>query len=802
MSAGSTKPPLMSATSPAEVFRRVFSGAIRYLPKLGIRVLRPHLCLRRAALRWMALALCCVLTLFGTAAAAEERKAPGDPLIAIHDGFADEKTCSSCHAEQAAAFAASHHARAMAVADEQSVRADFNGTRFEDVGIAADFFRRDDRFFVRTEGPDGRQSDYEVKYTFAYEPLQQYLIDLGGGRLQALDIAWDTRKQTWFWLGEGSAAKPGSTFHWTGPFYRWNRTCIDCHSTDPRANFQPQANEYKSSYVATGIGCQSCHGGGAKHVEWAKTKAGGVSADMADPSLAKVDVNTCFACHARRTRLVDGYRPGGAFLDHFSPALLRSDLYFPDGQILDEVFEYGSFQQSKMAKAGVTCFDCHRAHEGTVKAAGNALCTQCYAETAPERFASNDPSGAFDTPAHTHHPEGSAGALCANCHMPERTYMKVDPRRDHSFVIPRPDLSAIYGTPNACIACHVGKTNAWASESMDEWYGKGWRERPTIAHAFAAAARDDAAAIEKLRGFLADRQQPGIVRGSAIGEMTRLDGAAAAADVRVAAADPDPLVRLGAAEAAANLPPELRPDVIGGLLGDETRAVRVAAIRVLGATPSLELLGDRRRAFEAAAGDLRGFVQANADSAEAQGTYGSFLFEQRRTDEAEKAFRQAITLDPTFSGARINLAELYRASGDNEKSEQAYAEAVAANPDLADLRYGHGLSLVRQKAMQEAIEELGAAVRLEPANTRYRMTAAIALDAVGRTEDAFGLFDPADSGGTTDADLLGTAIQIGLKLGRYAETLAFAEALAQLRPHDPRTAELVRQLQDAVRQGR
>ncbi len=802
MSAGSTKPPRVSATSLAEVFRRVFSGAIRYLPKLGLRVLRPHLYVRWAAVRWIALALCCVLAPLGTAAAAEARKTPADPLIAIHDGFADEKTCSSCHAEQAVAFATSHHARAMAVADEQSVRADFNGTRFEDAGVAADFFRRDDRFFVRTEGPDGRQSDYEVKYTFAYEPLQQYLVDLGGGRLQALDIAWDTRKQTWFWLGEGSGAKPGSTFHWTGPFYRWNRTCIDCHSTDPRANFQPQANEYKSSYVATGIGCQSCHGGGAKHVEWATTKAGGVSAEMAEAGLTKVDANTCFACHARRTRLVDGYRPGAAFLDHFSPALLRSDLYFPDGQILDEVFEYGSFQQSKMAKAGVTCFDCHRAHEGTVKAPGNALCTQCHAETAPERFTSNDPSGAFDTPAHTHHPQGSAGALCANCHMPERTYMKVDPRRDHSFVIPRPDLSAIYDTPNACIACHVGKTNAWASESMDGWYGKGWRERPTIAHAFAGAARNDVAAIENLRGFLADREQPGIVRGSAIGEMTRLDGAAAAADVRAAAGDPDPLVRLGAAEAAAHLPPELRPDVIGELLGDATRAVRVAAIRILGGTPSLELLGDRRRAFEAAVDDLRGFVQANADSAEAQSTYGSFLFEQRRTDEAEKAFRQAITLDPTFSGARINLAELYRASGDNEKSEQAYAEAVAANPDLADLRYGHGLSLVRQKAMREAIEEFGAAVRLEPANTRYRMTAAIALDAAGRTEDAFELFDPADAGGATDADLLGTAIQIGLKLGRYAETLEFAEALARLRPNDPRTADLVRQLQDAVRQRR
>ncbi|MCM5693008.1 cytochrome c family protein, partial [Sinorhizobium meliloti] len=252
-----------------------------------------------------------------------------DPLIAPHEGFVDEKTCTSCHADQAAAFAKSHHAKAMAIADDRSVLGNFNNIQFDRDGVAASFFRRDDRFFVRTEGPDGKQADYEVKYTFAYEPLQQYLVDLGGGRLQALDIAWDTQKREWFWLGEGSAAKPGSTFHWTGSFYRWNRTCIDCHSTDPRTNFEPQSNEYNSSYVATSIGCQSCHGGGAKHVEWVRAKAANASTAAADPGLVKVDTNTCFACHARRTRLVDRYQPGGHFLDQFSPALLRSDLYFP-----------------------------------------------------------------------------------------------------------------------------------------------------------------------------------------------------------------------------------------------------------------------------------------------------------------------------------------------------------------------------------------------------------------------------------------------------------------------------------------
>lgn len=169
--------------------------------------------------------------------------------------------------------------------------------------------------------------------------------------------------------------------------------------------------------------------------------------------------------------------------------------------------------------------------------------------------------------------------------MPQRTYMKVDPRRDHSFVVPRPDLSATYGMPNACTTCHEGKNDVWAAETMDRWYGNGWRERPTTAHAFAGAAQNDPASVGVLRKLIADPEQAGIVRGSAIAAMSRVGGANVVADVKLAANDPDALVRLGAAEAASNLLPEQRPDAIGLLLTDDARAVRVASVTALGGTP-------------------------------------------------------------------------------------------------------------------------------------------------------------------------------------------------------------------------
>ncbi|MBB3398129.1 MULTISPECIES: tetratricopeptide repeat protein [unclassified Rhizobium] len=719
-----------------------------------------------------------------------------DPRLSIHEGFVDETTCASCHGDQAAAFAKSHHAKAMALATDGTVRGDFNNARFEHDGIVTTFSRREGRFFVKTEGPDGNEGEFEVKYTFAYEPLQQYLADIGGGRLQALDIAWDTAKRQWFWLGNDAPAKPGSTYHWTGSFYRWNRTCIDCHSTDPQANFQPAANEYNSTYVATSIGCQSCHGPGAEHVAWAQSSDAS-SADKPDLGLPKADASVCFACHARRTKLLSGYDAGKPFLDYFSPALLRQDLYFSDGQILDEVFEYGSFQQSKMARAGVTCLDCHRPHDAGLKAEGNALCAQCHAETKPERFVKQDPSGLFDAPVHTHHPVGSAGAQCANCHMPERIYMKVDPRRDHSFVIPRPDLSTTFGTPNACTTCHAEKDNAWAAENMDKWYGTKWRQRPTITHTFAGAANGDRTAVEALRKLVKDREQAGIVRGSAIARMSRIGGVDTTADIRAASTDADPLVRLGAAEAASSLPPEHRLEAIGDLLSDDTRAVRVAAVTALGSTPA-DLFGNQRGSFEKAVEDLRAYVDTNADVAETQSNYGVFLFGQQRIPEAEAAFRRSISLDPTLEGSRVNLAEFYRAIGRNDKSEQTYAEAISISPERADLRYGHGLSLVREKALTDAIAELEEAVRLDAGNSRYQTTLAVALDSVGRTEDALNRLDRWAA--TGDAAIIGLALQYSFKLQRLPEALQFAERMAQLRPQDQQILDLLRQLRQAVNQ--
>ena len=444
--------------------------------------------------------------------------------------YIGSKACASCHSSQYQDWLSSQHSTALQSAGTESVKGDFNDSRFEYNGVVSRFFKDREQFLVRTDGPDGKLASYKVKYTIGDYPLQQYLIESGGGRLQTLGIAWDTRPvtqggQRWFHLYPEERVDFNSPFHWTAPQQNANLNCIECHTTNYKKNYDAQAKTYNSQWSENGAGCESCHGPARQHLNWASAIPGkysnkGFRVDLADsnrwhfPDGAKIakpltsnpqqQVDTCSSCHSRRQQIsatVDVSKP---FTDNFMPALLREVLYEDDGQISEEVFVYGSFKQSKMFQAGVTCSNCHNPHSNQLKAPPAQVCAQCHLPSE------------FDTPKHTFHPQQSAGSQCINCHMPEKTFMVVDPRRDHSFKTPRPDLSELTGSPNACVLCHTDKDNNWAAAAMDQKLGDSWRNRPEFASAFHGARTGQAGASEKLNAVIRNPDFAPIVRASAL----------------------------------------------------------------------------------------------------------------------------------------------------------------------------------------------------------------------------------------------------------------------------------------------
>jgi hypothetical protein len=221
--------------------------------------------------------------------------------------------CLACHAEQAKGWQGSNHARAMAPATSTNVLGGFDGSTFTHQGYTSRFSQRDGKFFVRTDGPDGKLADFELGYTFGVAPLQQYLISQPGGRWQPLQIAWDDERKRWFHLLPQEKAPPGDVLHWTGRYQTANTMCISCHTTGFEKRYDAATDAFDSRWKEPNVSCQSCHGPGEQHLQWAKANGGKAGKRKPGDALGltvtlkgahgSAVVETCATCHSRRTEL-------------------------------------------------------------------------------------------------------------------------------------------------------------------------------------------------------------------------------------------------------------------------------------------------------------------------------------------------------------------------------------------------------------------------------------------------------------------------------------------------------------------
>jgi predicted CXXCH cytochrome family protein len=660
--------------------------------------------------------------------------------------YVGSTACRDCHADQFQRWQSSQHAVAMQVANAQTVLGDFSGVRFRHHGVTSEFFRRDDKFMVRTDGPDGKLADFEVRHTFGVYPLQQYLVELDGGRVQALSIAWDARPrqqggQRWFHLYPDERIAHGDELHWTQRQQNWNFMCSDCHSTEVRKNHDAATGTFATQWSEISVGCEACHGPGSNHVVLAQRAAPGDAAAAAqgltvalderrgvawviDPATGNAarsvprdtsrELDVCAQCHARRGQFSNAYRPGEPFTDHYLPSLLSPTLYFPDGQQREEVFNWGSFLSSRMHEQGVTCSDCHDPHGGKLHAPGNAVCAQCHA------------AAKYDAPTHHFHPHGTAGAACAACHMKTETYMVVDPRHDHSFRIPRPDRTLSLGTPNACNQCHTDREAEWAMAEIRKRYPQPKPGFQGFADAFAAADRGDPAATMALTQVAANLDESAIARAAALERLARLPSESALLAAEAGLDDPSPLVRRASVTAYEQLPP-LQRSAVMPLLGDPSRIVRMQAARTLAPLADDAFDAAGLAAFRTAAAEYVAAERFNADRPEHRTNLGGFLAERGETVAAETEYQAALRLDPHFVPAWANLADLRRMQGREAEAEAMLREGLKLSPDAAALHHALGLALVRQQRKQEALRELKRATELEPGNARYRYVYDVAV---------------------------------------------------------------------------
>jgi predicted CXXCH cytochrome family protein len=669
-----------------------------------------------------------------------------DPDPAAYAGGA---VCAGCHEREAVLWRSSDHARSMQPADSTTVLGDFGGVRVALDGVEFTFGLRGSRPVVTTTGGDGRPGRLEVAYTLGVTPLQQYLVRGPRGRLHALTAAWDARPaeqggQHWFSLYPGARLEPGDALHWAGPAQTWNFMCAECHSTAVQKNFDPARDRYATAWSEINVSCEACHGPGARHVGWAQRAAAGTTGGQATSGLLslgdtgvwrrpagattarrsdvpafRAEVETCGRCHSRRSPVWPDVTPGQPLAQTHRVDLLLDGLYAPDGQQLGEVYEYGSFLQSRMYRAGVTCANCHDPHSGALRRPGNTLCTSCHEQAT------------YDAERHHRHQPATAGSACVACHMPERTYMVVDRRRDHRFHVPRPGESVRFGAPDPCQACHAERGPARAAKTPAPLPGSAAVRRPAFTEAIWLGRARRGEAIPMLARLIADSLAPAIVRATALSLLTSYQGAPVLTAVARAARDGDPLVRRAAAAGLPALPPGSREGIGTPLLQDSIRTVRLEAVLPMAALPPPLRQGAVAAPLAAAMDEYRRAQRFNADRAEAHVNIGALEMLLGRTREAEVAFRTAIGLDRHFTPAYLGLADVQAEAGQERDAEATLRQGLDAAPDAAPLHHALGLALVRQRRHTDALPALATAMRLAPQEPRLAFVYAVALHDAG-----------------------------------------------------------------------
>ncbi len=605
-------------------------------------------------------------------------------------GFAGSASCGSCHQEQFSAWQGSHHQLAMQAANAETVLGDFSGTRVPYFATSATFSERNGRFFATVEGPTGQLDEYEVTHTFGVAPLQQYLVNTASGRKQALQFAWDTREkndggQRWFHLYPDEYIDHEDPLHWSGRYFNWNVMCAECHSTNLEMAYDIDSNSFNTTFAEISVGCEACHGPGSSHVEqandasfdddfgllvdlddrsetsWVMNATTGI-AELTPSRKVQLQPDACGRCHSRRSLIAKDYEYGKPLADTHLPSLLEEGLYHADGRINEEVYVYGSFLQSKMYAAGVTCSDCHEPHSGTLRAGPdpNDTCASCHL---PAKFAT------------ANHSEDKVGD-CVACHMPATTYMGVDDRRDHSFRLP------------------------------------GTADDPNHYGAIIAAGRRGNANEALLNG-INDPSIPGIARATLLTLLEPDDDVRIRDLLQQQLDNEDALVRIGALRALRQQPADVRLHHGSHLLRDPVRAVRIEAVLTFIDVRDLLPLEDAR-AFSSAAEDYRQSALLSATAPEA--VLGLAEFERRlgNEDAAAQMYEHAIRIGANSAQAQHAYGLHLVRSGQSDDALLHLERATRLDATEPQFVYVYGVALNSLGRPHDAIRVLQQALNKNP----------------------------------------------------------------------------------------
>jgi predicted CXXCH cytochrome family protein len=443
-------------------------------------------------------------------------------------GYVSSSACKECHQKQFESWWHSHHRQMTQVMTTNTVQADFNGVTMDFGGERFTLHESSNQYWVdiqvideveeiaRTNGVPGPPLRIPMGMITGSHYFQVFWLPGGYGNQQiGFPFTWLVAEKRWVQRHDAFIRPPEA-----GQVpEEWNQVCIRCHATGGRPRPDPQTHGFDTQVTELGIACEACHGPGEKHVA-AQRKLqregrypSGAPADIIQP--AHLDhvrsSQVCGSCHSMKwfdesegwKQSGFRYRPGDD-LEQTTPIIRPSklaeqpwlggvlarnpdileDFFWPDGMIRVAGREFNGLLESACYQKGeLACVSCHSMHKSDpdkqVKADmdGNQACLTCHSQYVSQLS------------AHTHHPPGSSGSLCYNCHMPYTAYGLLRGIRSHQIERPMAQTTLKTGRPNACNLCHLDRSLEWTARKLSEWYGQPVPELPHEQRTVSEAAR-------------------------------------------------------------------------------------------------------------------------------------------------------------------------------------------------------------------------------------------------------------------------------------------------------------------------
>ncbi|HRP33266.1 MAG TPA: tetratricopeptide repeat protein [Agriterribacter sp.] len=697
------------------------------------------------------------------------------------NSYVGDQQCKSCHTTQYNDWLKSDHFKAMQEPADSTVLGNFNNARYTADGVTSYFFKKGEKFIINTQGHDGKNHDYEVKYTFGHFPLQQYLVEFPGGKLQATRVSWDSKAKKWFHQYADQKLNPHDWLHWTGNAQNWNTMCSSCHSTDVKKNYDIASDAYHTTYSIVNVSCESCHGPGKQHIDF--IHGAYAKGERIPNSFLRVgknvnqltEINTCAPCHAVKGDISADLIHSTELLDNYIPTVPNTQRFYADGQINDEDFIYASFLQSKMYRHNVSCRNCHNTHSGKVLYAANQLCLQCHEKK-------------YDDLSHTFHQVNTIGSECKSCHMAGKTYMGNDLRHDHSFRVPRPDLSVKYGTPNACNSCHKDKTAAWAAAAVVKWYGPARKYH--FSDDLIPGSQLDGNSETHLTKLLSDTSVPEIVKATAINYLGRLLTPTSMNTIISYLKDSDAQIRYEAARSLMNFPKEQHINEIGALLSDKVRAVRIAGADLLTGFPAGQIPSPYLDALSKAGKELNNYYLYQADFAHGNISIADYYLRINDQQNAERFYLRALKMDSLANLPRIDLSILYNSQGRNKEALALLENAAKIDPINPEIFYNMALLHNEMNNKEASLQNFEKAYRLKSNNPGLYYNYGLLLQQSGNVDKAVKILEEGLKTDPTSTRLHYALAFTFLQHKQLQQARSHATILKKLDPANPEYQQL------------